>query len=159
MRALARLLLAVWGPVMVGGTACADSKADQNRLASAQQALIAWFECVECNDGELDRLLSYRDVIEGALISTLVNGPSPSVRASVEHELRANYRSLPKPRISEKEYVASFSENVDAGYRVRAATALGKLRTQSALEALRREAASTEQRDDVRAACRRALGP
>ncbi len=65
--------------------AIAPSTADErlDRMAAAQRALVAWFECTECTDSELENPLKYQDLIEGALIATLKSGPSPSQRALI----------------------------------------------------------------------------
>jgi len=142
----------------IAGT-CAMADKSSDRLAAAQSALIAWFECVECSNGELEAVLKFGKLVESALISTLQTGPSPAKRAEIEQTLREQHRSSPSQTISADRYVKLFSEDIDAGYRVRAAMALGRLRTQGALDALRTEANNGVQREDVREAARQALVP
>lgn len=134
--------------------ASADVRSD--RQAAAQQALLTWFECAECQDGELDRLLAYRDLVEAPLIATLQKGLSPARRATVEFQLRENHRSSPSQEISEDEYVELFRSNIENGYRARAAIALGALRTPGALEALKKAEQDKSLRADVRSTAKRA---
>ena len=140
---------------IAGTRAMADERSD--RLAAAQSALIAWFECIECSNGELEAVLKFGNLVESALITTLQTGPSPAKRAEIEQTLREQHRSSPSQTISADRYVKLFSEDIDAGYRVRAAIALGRLRTPGALDALRTEANNGAQREDVREAARQAL--
>lgn len=128
-------------------------------LADAQRALVAWYDCIECVDFELERLLKYRDVIEGALISTLNNGLSPAKRAEIEEGLRRSYRPTPDLNVSQDGYVAFFTRNADASYRKRAAIALGRLNTDTARQALRAAANNPDLRADVRTAAEQALSP
>src|SRR5688572_19161920 len=147
--------------VFVSVGACARLLAQENpdRLARAQRDLIAWFECIECTDFELERVVKHGSLVEGALTSTLKDGPSPARRAQIEEQLRENHRSSPSQRISEDRYVELFSESIAVGYRARAAIALGRLRTPSALAALRAAVDNTDQPEAVREAARQALGP
>jgi HEAT repeat protein len=56
-----------------------------------------------------------------------------------------------------EQFVATYLSNADAAYRSRAAVALGKLRTQDAIDALNRASVASNLRADVRAAAKRAL--
>lgn len=133
-----------------------DHRTPEQR-AAARQAMIAWFECVECTNSELSVLRSFGPSIENALITTLQRGLTPAKRAQLEQELRDAYlASRPLP-MTEDEYVSIYIANKDARYRSRAATALGQLATPNARVALRRAAAASDLRPDVRAIARKAF--
>jgi HEAT repeat protein len=156
-RTLTTLLIALLG-MLTSTTSLAQKSLPPERAAAAREALVAWFECVECGDGELERLLQHGVDVESALISTLRNGPSPAKRAEIEERLRAQYRANKWPPKEEKEYLAANSANAEQIYRLRAITALGRLGTPAALDALK-EAASERSgySDMVRRAAQDAL--
>jgi hypothetical protein len=139
-------------------TAPGHLEADQRtaRITAAQRALDAWYTCIECQDGELDKLLRYRDLVEETLIHTLQNGPSPARRAEIEAGLRSSHQSSPSQTISEDRYVELFMSNADAKFRTRAAMALGRVRSQDALQALREAERNEKLRPDVRLAAKEA---
>jgi hypothetical protein len=163
MRTQTTFLIAVCAMWVASPPLTADERLD--RMAAAQSALVAWFECTECTDSELENLLKYQDLIEGALITTLKSGPSPSQRALIEERLRANYRTL-KPSVAVpgaspmtvERYVAFFSAQAKKTYQSRAATALGRLSTDSSANELwsvvRAGAESREVVEAARAALR-----
>ena len=126
------------------------------RIAAVQGALDAWYTCIECQDGELDKLIRYRDLVEETLIVTLRDGPSPARKTQVEELLRESYQSSPSQTISEDRYVELFMANADAKFRTRAALALGKIRTPNAVKALKEAEGNKNLREDVRMAAREA---
>ena len=75
---------------------------DAGATSLRAQALITWFECIECTDGELKALTSFGPAVEGALISTLRRGLSPAKRAQVERSFGPLTTSFP---IEKGEYV------------------------------------------------------
>src|SRR6187402_1376472 len=104
---------------------CAPANGDE-RSGAAQAALSAWLGCVECSDGELERLVPHTALVGPTLIEILMRGPSPSERARIEDKVRADWKSLsPKARVySEKEYVEVFSRNAEVQYQIKAVQAL-----------------------------------
>jgi hypothetical protein len=142
---------------LCGVTAVAQDHLSPERQAAARQALIAWYECVECTSGELQTLMSFGPAVEGALISTLRDGLTPAKRAQVEQELRASYKaSLPMP-VEENQYVSTYLANRTARYQSRAAVALAQLASPNAVIALNRAADDAKLRHDVRTEAKRAL--
>ena len=127
------------------------------RIEAAQRALDAWYTCIECQDGELDKLIRFRDLVEETLIITLKSGPSPARRAEIEARLRSAYKSSPSQTISENRFVELFIDNADAKSRTRAAAALGRIGTDNALRALKEAERNEKLRQDVRLAARDAL--
>jgi hypothetical protein len=126
------------------------------RLINAQRALQDWYNCIECQDGELDKLTQYKDLVEETLTITLERGPSPARRAEIEARLRSSYRSSPSQTIPENRYVELFMSNIDAKFRARAATALGRIGTPSAQRALEKAEQDKKLRLDVRLAVKEA---
>jgi hypothetical protein len=125
------------------------------RAAEAREALVSWFECVECKDGELENLVRYQREVEGALIVALERGPSPAKRAEIESELRADFRQNPRQE-GEERYVSIALAKADSAYRVRAIKALASLKTENARRALG-EAAHGDPKASVTRAAQRAL--
>jgi hypothetical protein len=153
---------AVFALVAFGAVPAVGQDLTPERQAAARRAMIAWFECVECTDGELKALLSFGRALEQPLIAILTNGFSPAKAAEVERKLRARYKlytaSGPLP-MTENEYVKEYLDNGEARYRSRAAIALGQLaaRGSRAEEELDRVAGATNTRHDVREAAQLAL--
>lgn len=136
------------------------------RSSAARHALVAWFECEECTDNELERVVNYGEFVVPNLAATLQGGLSPSKRAEVRQHLQETYRALAEYakehkdsslQMSEQEYLDTYLENAEALYRLRAATALGRIGTPTAREALERSLALKELRPDVRRVVERAL--
>jgi hypothetical protein len=133
-----------------------DDRQSERRIA-AQTALQDWYSCIECQDGELDKLIRYQDLVEETLTITLKRGPSPARRAEIEARLRSSYRSSPSQTIPENRYVELFMSNMDSKFRARAATALGRIGTESAQRALKEAEQDKNLRQDVRLAAKEAL--
>lgn len=134
--------------------------------AAARNALLAWFECEECTDHELERVVEYGDAVVPNLAATLQGGLSPSKREEVRQHLWETYRALVEYakkhkdsplQMSEREYLNTYLENAESLYRLRAATALGRIGTPAARAALERGLALTELRPDVRRKVENAL--
>lgn len=123
------------------------------RAEAAREALVSWFECVECNDGELENLVRYKREVEGALVLALEQGPSPAKRAEIELELRSDFRLNPGAT-GEDRYVATALASADTAYRVRAIKALASLRTENARRALGKAAHGDPQKSVTKAAKR-----
>src|SRR5262245_31805690 len=133
--------------------------------AAARHALLAWFEGEECTANELERVVGYGEAVVPNLAATLHGGLSPSKREEVRQHLQETYQalaayakehkdsSLPKDaslQISEKDYVDTYLDNAEALYRLRAATALGRIGTPAARQALERSLELEKLRPDVR---------
>lgn len=134
--------------------------------AAARIALLAWFECEECTDHELERVVEYGDIVVPNLAAALQGGLSPSKREEVRQHLQETYRALAEYakehkdsslQVSEQEYLDTYVENVESLYRLRAATALGRIGTPAARAALERGLALKEWRPDVRRKVENAL--
>jgi hypothetical protein len=134
----------------------AEQKVTPEQAAAAREALIAWYECIECSDGELDKVVKYGALTEGALIWTLENGIAPARRPEIERQLRQAY-AIGKASMTLEEYVKYYMNNADVTYRSRAATALARLNTPRAKESLESAVNSKEQRPEVRQAIESAL--
>jgi hypothetical protein len=120
------------GTALILATFCAgcspangDERADTSQ---AQAALSAWLECVECSDGELEKLVPHTSLVGPVLVEILSHGPSPSQKARIEDRLRADWRSLaPSARVyGEREYVEVFSQNAAVQYQIRAIQAFAR---------------------------------
>jgi hypothetical protein len=135
------------------------------KSAEATQALVEWFECEECEAGELSAVTEYGEAVVPILISTLNQGPSPASRELVRRELETRYDELSSyskehPNVelasSKEEFVTIYLSNYVALYRVRAALALGAIGGKNAEEALE-SALKDADRDVVRSSIQHAL--
>jgi hypothetical protein len=133
---------------------------------AAQTALRNWLECEECWDGELAAVVALGDEVTPSLAATLREGMSPAARARLARQLGERYDERAawaeahpetRPTMTRKEYVEHHVANRDALYRVRAARALGQIRTPAALLVLREELERTEH-EGIREEIRRVLG-
>ena len=144
-------------------SACARSCERQSGLkpeqaAEARRTVVAWLECEECDEKELEAVVKLGPIIIPSLIAALRQGPSPANREVYRRHLVKTYRDLKsyqkthpesKVTIQEEEYVKTYLDNYQALYQVHAATALGAIggaNTRKALE----EALRSPLRDDVR---------
>lgn len=126
------------------------------RAAAASQALLAWLDCTECTDGELERVVRYGRYLEPALIETMQNGPSPARRAQIEDKLSAQFDANKWPPKEKKQFVDTYLASAVKVQRVRAIRALARLGTDSAKAAL--EKARHDPSAAIRAEIERALG-
>lgn len=133
--------------------------------AKATQALVEWFECEECEAGELNSVTEYGEAVVPILVSTLNNGPSPASRELLRRELETRYNELrsysqehPNVKLAstKEEFIKIYLSNFDALYRVRAAMALGAIGGKNAEEALE-SALKDADREDVRSSIQQAL--
>jgi len=133
--------------------------------AKATQVLVEWFECEECEAGELSSVTEYGEAVVPILISTLNQGPSPASRELVHRELETRYDELvaysnehPNVKLasSKEEFVTIYLSNYIALYKVRAALALGAIGGKNAEKALE-SALKDADRDDVRSSIQNAL--
>lgn len=124
--------------------------------AALRDAVVAYAECEECESGELDAVVRFREKAVPTLVAVLERGPSEAKMAEHEFGLRRTYQNLQeyarkhpegKVSLSEQDYLRTYRDNYKALYQVRAATALAAIGGTNAKKAL--EQAS--QRNDLRA--------
>lgn len=150
-------LLSIASLLLLSSFARAAEKAvPPERAAAAREALSAWFACVECNNGELDRLLRYGRETEKALVHVLRSGPSPAKEAEIELELRAQASANGWSKGRENEYVKRSLVNFKEAYSLRAITPLARLGTHDARAAIV-EASEKGKTVSIRSAAKKAL--
>ena len=64
------------------------------QAAEARRTIIAWLECRQCIDGELEAVAVLGEVAVPSLIACLRGGPSLAIREILRHNLLATYRKL-----------------------------------------------------------------
>jgi hypothetical protein len=128
------------------GMTVGQQKMSPAESAQAVAALTTWFECEECESGELARVQKYGAAVVPSLSAVLDRGLSPAKREQLKVQLEARHDTLTKradknpklnPRMSKERFTAHYVENFDAQYRIRAAQALasiGGAQARSALE-------------------------
>ena len=114
---------------------------------------------MECSDGELEKLVPHTALVGPVFIEILSQGPSPSQRARIEDQLRADWKSLsPRAQVySEKEYVEVFSENTEVQYQIKAIQAFARFAAPQYDEALLDACKNPRLRPEVTQAVRAAL--
>lgn len=136
------------------------------QAAAARRTIVAWLECEECTNSELDAVVKLGENAVASLSATLQQGPAPANREQLRRHLTVTYRDLKnyeithpeaKVEMSETEYLNTYLENYVALYQSRAAEALGAIGTTAAKRALE-EALQKSLRDDVKTAVSAALG-
>jgi hypothetical protein len=142
-----------------------DSGMDQAENWKAVQALTAWFECEECEEGELRAVLRYGQSVVPSLIAALNHGPSPASRELQRLGIERRYEELvrqaeqkPERKLAstKEEFVSRYMSNFDAQYRVRAAQALAAIGGRDARSALEK-ALPQAPRADVRTTIQQSL--
>jgi len=133
--------------------------------AAATEALVEWFECEECEQGELEAVTKYGGAVVPLLAAVVVRGASPASLELTRRELEKRYDELaayqkthPEVKLAsnKEEFVAMYLGNYNALYRTRAATALGIIGGDKAKEALE-QALERVRRDDERRTIKSAL--
>ena len=131
--------------------------------ANARRTIVEWFECEECESGELEAVVKLGQTAVPTLAATLRDGPSPAARETLRMHLVDSYEQLRKQTgpeskvdMSEEQYVKTYMDNYEALYRVRAAQALSAIGGADAQRALE-SANDYDLRDDVRAEVTEAL--
>lgn len=128
------------------------------RAEAARQALVEWFECEECEEGQLAAVVKYGAVMIPNLRGALLEGLSPASEELLRRDLARRYDELrryaethpnAKPAGTREEFVELYVANYHAQYRVRAAQALGALGGEEAAKALE-EGGRRAERPDVR---------
>ncbi len=131
-----------------------------------RKAVIAWLECEECEEKQLEGVLRLGEKAVPALGAALERGPSPANLERVQMHLEKSHRDLVeyskthdevKVALTEEEYVNVYLENYRALHASRAAEALGRIGGEAARKYL--EAASKRNlRADVQAVVKKSLG-
>jgi len=128
--------------------------------AVAREALVDWFECEECIEGQLSKVVKLATLLEPSLSMTLQGGLGAATHQLLQSTLEARYdelvkygKSHPNAKISmsRKEFVELHIANYEAQYRVRAAIALACISSDASKQALTK-AKSSGNRPDVHAA-------
>lgn len=134
------------------------SELSQETSAQARRTIVRWLECEECTDGELEAVLKLGRVAVPTLATTVLEGPAPVRLEELREHLTASYRqqaayarSHPRAasQMSESEYLAVYTANLVARYRIRSAMALERFGGPEAAQALER-ALAVALRDDER---------
>ncbi len=133
--------------------------------AEARRTIVAWLECDECVDGELESVVKLGKAAVPNLVASLKKGAAPASLELVRRQLAANYEALaeyakthPEAKIpmSKETYIKTYLGNYIALYRVRSAMALAELGGPEARKALE-AAVEANYRDDVRVAVKESL--
>lgn len=153
-----KILLSCVVATLVMSTAAHAEPVACDERCQLVRTLVAWLECQECTERELDRVLAAGEELVPSLAAALHHGPSPASREIVRRELADRHADLvayaethPEdgtivPR--QEEMIAAYEESFVARYQVRAAIALGHFETEPAREALER-ALELPLREDV----------
>lgn len=132
---------------------------------AARQALVEWFECEECEEGQLEAVAKYGEQVVPSLRAALLEGASPATEELLRRDLARRYDELqryaqthPEAKVasSRDEFVALYVGNLHAQYRTRAAQALSRIGGPNASKALQ-EGLGRADRPDVRATIQAAL--
>lgn len=133
-------------------------------LQRIRTTILAWLECIDCLDGQLQSVVALGETAVPHLIAALLLGPSPASRYEMSQHLARSYQSLKQRaathpnfqfKSNQQEYVDDYMDNYIATYRIRSSIALGKIGGGEAEEALR--TATTFFRPDVEREVRRSL--
>lgn len=139
-RKLIVIAMACW---LAGLTELAAVAADEPE--DARLALASWIRCIECKDGELDRLTKFGPVIVPHLSTMLAGGPAQSTRERVQQlnvviyeRLKAYAKRHQHSRFSidREVFLRMYFDNFVFHYRNRAAHALAAIGGERAEQAL-----------------------
>ena len=131
---------------------------------AATQAMVEWFECEECEQGELKAVTEYGQAVVPVLSATVAEGASPASVELVRRELEKRYDELvayqkthPEVKLgsTKEEFVELYVGNFNAQYRTRAAQALGEIggdEAERALESALAKVAREDERNSIKAA-------
>lgn len=132
---------------------------------TARQALVEWFECEECEEGQVEAVAKYGEQVVPSLRAALIEGAAPATEELTRRELETRYdelqryaRTHPEAKVtsSKEEFVAMYVGNLHAQYRTRAAQALSRIGGPAAVRALE-EGLGKADRQDVRGSIEAAL--
>lgn len=134
MKIIQLLMAAV--AILLSGISTRAATLTPAQALEVRKAVIAWIECEECTDGELDRLLKYGQLAVPTLGAMLERGPSPANLERYRLHLETSYRNLAeysrthsevKLNPSSEAYVEQYLANYRALYAVRSAQALSRI--------------------------------
>lgn len=135
------------------------------KAAKARQTIVAWLECEECTDGELDSVVKLGEGAVPSLIANLEKGPAPASLELVRRQLASNYQALTeyakshpeaKTPMTQETYIKTYLGNYIALYRIRSAIGLAEIGGSEARRALD-EALNAGYREDVSVAAKESL--
>lgn len=145
--ALRRLVSAGALSLLVVTLGCPEAEPPTPKEAARSQAvLLDWFECEECDAGELEAVAELGDATVDLLGAVVVRGLAPAARARLEDQLLERYRAREAygeqypalaPRMDRETFVAHHLGSRDSQYRERAVLALQRIATRAARDALR----------------------
>ncbi len=162
---LAALAVALFASACAGPSVREGTTLTPAEAVEARRAIVAWLECEECTSGELDAVVRLQERAVPSLVTALHEGPSPMSREAYRRHLVATYGKLKAHRaarggpalpVTEERYVQMYLDNYIALYRVRSATALGRIGGPEGRRALE-TALGAGHREDVRGAIANAL--
>ncbi len=139
-RKLMTIAMACW---LVGLTELAAAAADGPE--DARLAITNWIRCIECADGELDRLTKFGQVIVPHLSTMLAGGPAQSARERVQQLSIVTHKRLnayaeqnrhSRFSMDREVFLKIYLENFVFHYRSRAAHALAAIGGDRAEQAL-----------------------
>jgi hypothetical protein len=116
------------------------------------RTVLAWMNCVECLDGELDRVVALGDAAVPYLAQLAIQGAPASYLDTVRLEEDINYRRLVLAGVDTslvRNVRDTYAENTSARFRIRSALALRRIGGPQARQALD-SALSQRLRPDVR---------
>jgi hypothetical protein len=110
----------------------------------AEKAVIErWLLCEECTSGELQAVVALGDHATGRLDKALREGPSRSDRERIRRHAQSRYAKLRTRLVTLASWVNHYDSSYVAHYQAHAATALGRIGTtrarQALLEAMQRD--------------------
>lgn len=139
----------------------APTELSPEQAAEVRRAVVAWLECEECEEGQLEAVQKLGVAAVSTLGATLERGPSAASRERARRHLEDSYGKIAehvkkypeqKLEVSQEEYVKIYLENYAANYKVRSAQALASIGGEQARKLLALAAEGKSQREDVRVA-------
>ncbi|HEU5134993.1 MAG TPA: hypothetical protein VFU13_07600 [Steroidobacteraceae bacterium] len=157
MKSFKQMWVAAGVALLVVPVLSAAAELPPEQSLAIRQAVVAWLECEECTEGELEVVARYGELAVPTLGAALERGPSPASLEKYQLHLESTYQKMVeyartheeiKLEQSQDEYVKMYLENYRANYAVRSAEALRKIGGRDASRFL--EAASKRKmREDV----------
>lgn len=136
---MTRLFWKAWG-LLVGASLLVKPLAAQSPARVLRPILDSWLTCIECEDGELDRVIRLSAGLPGiidTLRTDLFQGPSGVRRNNLIAQLDSNYRRLvdlhnrdsliPPPSLPRDQFIHYYLGDLVDIYQGRAALALGAI--------------------------------
>lgn len=163
------MAVAVLLVTLVAGSVSAQSPKPAGKAQTAvemRHTVVAWLECGECEDGELEAVVALGEAIVPSLEASLERGPSAASHELLRRHLISTYQDLEtyaqthpeaKLPLSESDYVDLYLESFEALYQMRAAEALAAVGGKRAEKALWEAVKQPTARADVDAAIRQAF--